>query len=359
MALLFGSEVSREALLERVGDVSQIARVKPYRLVEGFEDQLQAADVTNGSGLEFTVLPGRGMDIGAARYNGRPLAWRSAVGDRHAAFYEPQGDGWLRSFAGGLLVTCGLTWLGASGEDEGQPLGLHGRASSLPASSVHWGGAWIGDEYELTVRGMVREAVVFGENVRLTRTIRTRLGQPAFSIEDVVENMGHRRTPHMILYHINAGWPLLNASSRFHAPSAAVEPRDADAEPGVGDWMRMQPPSQNYKAQVFFHTMRPAEDGSVFVVLESGPASDVAPFGLYIRYNANELPCFTQWKMMDRGAYVLGMEPGNARVMGRDVERREGRLQHLEPGETRCYRLEIGMITDTHGWRTGSDPDRV
>jgi hypothetical protein len=50
--------------------------------------------------------------------------------------------------------------------------------------------------------------------------------------------------------------------------------------------------------------------------------------------------------MMDQGAYVVGMEPGNAWVMGRDVERREGWLQCLEPGETRRYHMEIGVITD-------------
>ena len=345
MSAFYGGK-SRKELLQYVGDISQVARVKPYRLTEGHEDQLAAVDVTTGSGLEFTVLPGRGMDLGSARYNGGSLAWRSATGDQHAAFYEPEGENWLRSFAGGLLVTCGLTWMGAPCEDEGRPLGLHGRAGHLPASAVQCDGRWEGDDYVLSVTGKVREAIVFGENVEMTRTIRANMGQNHFTIEDRVENLGYQRTPHMILYHINAGFPVLDENARFLAPSRVVRPRDADAEAGVADWSRMQAPTPGYKAQVFFHEMQLADDGQVTAALvnDGGGHGDVK--GLYVRYRPDELPCFTQWKMMDHGAYVVGMEPGNAHVMGRDVERSEGRLQYLEPGEVRSYHLEIGVVTD-------------
>ena len=47
---------------------------------------------------------------------------------------------------------------------------------------------------------------------------------------------------------------------------------------------------------------------------------------------------------MGEGTYVVGMEPGNALVLGRDVERESGRLQFLEPGERREYDLEIGVV---------------
>jgi hypothetical protein len=346
MPRLYGREVSRRELLEHVGDVSQIARVKPYRLVEGREDQLLAVDVTTGSGLEFTVLPGRGMDIGAARYNGRPLAWRSPNGDSHPAFYESEGDNWLRTFAGGLLVTCGFTWMGASCEDEGRALGLHGRASNLPAAGVSWRGAWEGEEYVLSVSGRIRESIVFGENVELTRTIRATLGESRIAIEDRVANLGHRRTPHMVLYHCNIGYPVLHEGARMLAPSTRVTPRDADAAAGLERWRRMEQPTPDFKAQVFFHEMKPDADGAVTAALVGRDDSDAGLKGVTVRYYPAELPCFTQWKMMDQGTYVLGLEPGNARVQGRDVERSEGRLQYLEPGEERRYRLEIGVMTD-------------
>jgi len=346
MATSDGHGIDKRALLQHVGDISQIARAKPYRLIEGFEDQLLAVDVTTGSGLEFTVLPGRGMDISGARYNGKSLAWRSPTGDQHPAYYEADGDNWLRSFGGGLMVTCGLTWLGASCVDEGRALGLHGRANHLPATNVHWSGEWSGEEYNLTVSGKMREAIVFGENVVLTRTIRAKMGENRLFIEDHVENLGFQRTPHMILYHINAGYPVLSESAQFVAPSVGVTPRDSDAEQGIEDWQQMQAPTPGFQAQVFFHEMQPEADGSVTAAVINDGHAEGSLMGVYVRYYPAELPRFTQWKMMDQGAYVLGMEPGNAWVMGRDVERQEGRLKYLEPGESRRYRLEIGVITE-------------
>lgn len=335
--------MSGKEQLKYVGDPSQLARIKPYRLIEGHEDGLFAVDVITGTGLEFTVLPGRGMDIGDARWNGRSLAWRSPTGDQHPAFYEPQGDGWLRSFAGGLLTTCGLTWMGASCEDEGRALGLHGRASHIPATSVQWENFWDGENQVIAVTGKIREALVFGENIELTRSIMT-LGDNRILIEDTIENLGYVTTPHMILYHCNIGYPVLDENAQFLAPSKKVIPRDADAEAGKDQWHTMQPPTLGYKAQVFFHEMEPDIDGSVTAsVVNSGNVAG-EPRGVFVRYFPAELPCFTQWKMMDYGTYVVGMEPGNAWVMGRDVERKEGRLQFLEPGEVREYHLEIGVI---------------
>src|SRR5579862_409557 len=127
MAYLYGRDYTRGELLERVGDISQVARAKPYRLAEGHEEGVLAVDVATGSGLEYTVLASRGLDISSAHYCGRSLAWRSATSDQHPAYFEAEERGWLRSFYGGLVLTCGLTWMGAHCTDEGRPLGLHGR----------------------------------------------------------------------------------------------------------------------------------------------------------------------------------------------------------------------------------------
>jgi len=41
---------------------------------------------------------------------------------------------------------------------------------------------------------------------------------------------------------------------------------------------------------------------------------------------------------------VVGMEPGNCLVAGRAVEREEGRLKFLEPGQRAEFHLEIGVL---------------
>ena len=322
MATLFRRAFTRSELLRRVGDVSQLARVKPYRLIEGHVDGTLALDVSTGSGLEFTILASRGMDISSARHNGRPLAWRSATSDQHPAFFEPEGRGWLRSFYGGLVLTCGITWMGAAGEDQGQPLGLHGRISHIPATNVAWSGRWEGDDYVLTVSGRMRESVVFGENVQLTRTIEARLGESRFTIHDEVENMGYERTPHMILYHVNIGFPAVDSHSRLIAPTVSATPRDSDAEEGKADFARMQSPTPGFRERVYFHDMRPDSDGKVTTAIVN-PEID-GGFGVYCAYRKEQLPYFTEWKMMGEGTYVVGMEPANALVLGRATEREAG-----------------------------------
>ena len=342
MARLFGRHFTREELLERVGDVSQIARLKPYRLVEGHEDGVLAVDVTTGSGLDFTVLPSRGMDISSASHNGRSLAWRSATSDQHPAFFEPGGLGWLRSFYGGLVITCGLTWMGAPCTDDGAALGLHGRASHLPATNVRWDGRWEGDDYILTVSGKIHEAIVFGENMQLTRTIEARMGESRILLRDEVENLGYQRTPHMILYHINLGFPVVNDNSRLVAPTITAAPRDSEAEDRKERFAQMQPPTSGFREKVYFHDMRPDSDGRVTTAIINQDLD--GGFGVYCTYRKDQLPYFTEWKMMGKGTYVVGMEPGNALVMGRAIERESGRLRFLEPGEKRTYELEIGVV---------------
>lgn len=351
MAKLYGKEYTKAELLARVGDISQIARIKPYRLIEGREDGVMALDITNGGGLSFTVIPSRGMDISAAHYNGRSLAWRSSVGDAHPAYFDHEGEngrGWLRSFPGGLVTTCGLSWAGATDVEDGQRYGLHGRISNLPAENVRWHGNWHGDDYVLSVYGEVRQTTVFGENLILRREIFTRLGSSSFVINDFVENCGFNSTPHMMLYHINIGFPAVNDNARLISPSRKVMPRDADAEGKIDRYAMMQAPEVGYRETVYFHDLVPDKDEYVQAAVVDDSTFSGDPnnpgFGVYCRYAAEKLPRFIEWKMMGAGTYVVGMEPANCSVMGRPEERNTGALQYIEPGEERHYDLEIGVL---------------
>lgn len=343
MPFLWGRSLTRAEVLSHVGDISQVAGARPCVLANGPEDGLRAIELYTGGGLEFTVVPGRGMDISATRVNGRSLAWRAAPTDFNAALYEPEELGWLRTFAGGMLVTAGLTYMGAPCVDQGVRLGLHGRVSHTPARNVACSGEWRGDEYIVSATGCVREAAVFGDRLSMTRTISIQAGKNRIFLHDVVENEGAETAPHMILYHMNAGWPLVDAGTRFVAPSAKVTPRDADAADGADTYNVMHDPTAGYREKVYFHTMTPGADGKVTAALVN-PILD-GGMALTVTYRPDELPCFTQWKMLGVGAYVVGMEPGNAHVLGRDQERAAGRLQFLEPGERREYHIEIAVLT--------------
>ena len=114
MIEVYGQKLLRSDLLKRVGDISQIAGFRRSTRTEGNENGVSAVDFYTGTGFFFTVLPDRGLDISFASYRGIPLCWRSSTGDVAPHFYETQGDGWLRSFYGGLLTTCGMVNVGSA-----------------------------------------------------------------------------------------------------------------------------------------------------------------------------------------------------------------------------------------------------
>ena len=344
MARLFGKEYSREELLKRVGGMSQLGSVKAVELVDGNERGVRAAEVKTGAGLNFTVLLDRGLDISAAEYCGQSLCWRSSTGDTHPAFYEPEGLSWLRSFYGGLLTTCGLTYFGSPNVDQGQALGLHGRASNIPAKNVSMNGKWDGDEYTIWVQGDVQETAVFQENLILHRKIWARLGEKRLFIDDEVENAGFNTTEHMMLYHINGGFPVVDEGSRIVAPFLKTEPRTEDAKAGLEKFFMFQGPTPGFRERVYYHDVATDVSGFVYSALINKGFDQGQGFGFYIKYKKAQLPVLIEWKMNGEGVYVVGMEPGTNTADGRALERKAGRLIFLEPGESRFYNLEIGVL---------------
>lgn len=344
MPNLFGQSYTREVLCQRIGAMEQVAGVRPCVLTDGRAAGARAADFWTGSGFEFTVLLDRALDISMARWQGRSLCWRSATGDVHPAYYEPEGLGWLRGFAGGLVTTCGLTQVGSPNTDNGEALGLHGRIANLPAENVHLDAEWDGDDYVLWASGKVRQARVFGENLLLHRKVFTRMGENRLWIHDTVENVGYQPTEHQLLYHVNIGFPVVEEGAELIAPSRAVTPRDAEAEKGKEEYARFHAPKPGYQEKVYYHQMHADADGRVPVALVNRDVNAGVGFGVYLVYERDQLPYLVEWKMLGQGTYVVGLEPSNCLVGGRASERAEGRLQFLEPGERRSYRLEIGVL---------------
>jgi len=339
MANLFDIPMKKKEILERVGDISQLCDARRRVYVDGKSGGVETIDVTTGAGLAFTVLPSRGLDISAASFRGEPIAWRSSVGDVSAAFFEPEGYGWLRSFFGGLLTTCGMTYSSHPCEDDGERLGLHGRISNVPAEDVGIVKTWDGDDYRITVSGTVREPAVFAHTLILTRSITTGLGSTKLLIGDSVENIGFTKSPLMMLYHVNIGWPIVSEHTRLISPTVSVKPADNEARREIDLWSTFIAPQDGYKERVYFHEMAEDADGMVTVAL----VNDHTERGVYLSFSKKEFPHFVQWKMMSKGEYVVGIEPGN--ITGHRAHmRKEGTLEFLEPGARRCFNLEIGVL---------------
>ncbi len=76
MPTLFGQSYSKRQLLDLVGDMSQVAHARKAELVEGNERGADLIEVFNASGLAFSILPGRALDIASAHYKGMSLCFR-------------------------------------------------------------------------------------------------------------------------------------------------------------------------------------------------------------------------------------------------------------------------------------------
>lgn len=342
MAMLFGRSLTRRELEAYTGNLAQVGGIRPIELASGRERGVRGFDIVTGSGLEVTALADRALDLSRATFRGRSLTFLSPFGQVHPAYYESRGAGWLQSFSGGLVTTCGLRSVGSPSVDAGEEFGLHGRIANLPMEELgHWS-EWVGDEYWMYVKGAVTEGAFFGSSLRLTRQLSARLGGNSIVIEDTVENIGGEPTPHMMLYHCNLGFPLLDADARLMINSRRVTPRDEAAANGLMSYQEFQPPTPGYAEQVFYHEMVADNAGDVCVALVN-PHLD-GGLGVFLKYHKKSLPHFVQWKQMGFGTYALGLEPANCYVEGRAAEREAGRLQVLQPGETRTYRLEVGVL---------------
>ena len=344
MPKLYGRDYTRQELARYTGLMEQVAGVRLVDLADGWGRGVRAALLYTGAGLTATILVDRGLDIYDATYNGAALAWVSPTGPKHPAYFEPEGLNWLRGFYGGLVVTCGMSSAGAPCTDQGEALGLHGRFSNSPASNINYGGYWQGDDYIVFIEGNVREARVFNENILMHRRIEAHAGGKSITIRDAVSNEGFQSVPHMLLYHMNIGFPVVDNGSRLLTPARSVTPRDDIARSGIKDYDRFTVPVSGYKEQVFYHDMQADAAGYVTATLVNPGFSGGQGLGVYARYRQQELPRFIEWKMTGEDVYCVGMEPANCLVEGRDKDRERGILQYLAPGQTCNYHIEVGVV---------------
>ena len=332
--------VNKREMLRYVGDVSQLFGIKEYVLVDGKAKGVRAFDVKNGSGLEFTILADRCLDIAGLSFNGINCSYITKAGIVAPEYYDDNGIGFLRSYLAGFLTTCGLRNVGSPCEENGEYFPLHGRMGNTPAEQVNASTEWIDDVPTLTISGQMREARLFGENLVLSRKIISKYGENKIILKNSIENLGFKREELNLLFHFNMGYPLLDADSILVTPTAKLIPRDQEAINGAALSGECQSPTPDYAEQVFYHDLNSDQDGNTSVAL----INKRLEIGVVLNYSKNELFNFAQWKQMGEGDYVMGMEPCNCFVGGRIDPRNADVKEYLEPGEIRNIGLTIELL---------------
>lgn len=321
-----------------LGHEGQLAYVEEHRLVGGKGDGMRLLEVNNGKGLACTVAADRCADLYRVSFMGRNMGFFSPAGYVAPAYYESDGVNWLKSFTAGFLTTCGLTAVGSPCVDEGEELPLHGTIGNTPAEHI-----WYHREKDaLVIEADIRDARMFSRKLMLHRKLEFSTTENKLTLTDTVENHGDDTSPLMILYHMNMGYPLLSEQSEVVIPSAQVTPRNDHAAKDLDTCLKMLKPTPNFEEQCYFHAFEKHGQAKIF--------NPEIGLGLSIDFEADNLNSFCEWKMMGKHDYVLGLEPGNCLPDGRDVMRKEGKLEFLAPGASRTFSFTVTFFDDKEKW---------
>lgn len=333
--------------MDKISNVSQVGGIETSILDGGLGRGTRIAWINTGTGLRYKVVIDRAMDIADAFYNAHSLAWKSHMGVTSPARFSDSGMQWLRNFGGGLMTTCGLTHVGSPENDSTGSRGLHGLVSNTPAEiiSIVQPDPAAG-KMAMSITGLIRETQVFGPVLELRRTISGTLGKAKITICDEVVNRGNTPCPHMLLYHINFGWPLADKGTKLL---------------WEGDWTSPTPnsPAKIFKDTIDFKTcpdVLAAHSGTgedvAFIDIQAneqgeshcGIYNENLNLGVSLTFQKKQLPWLINWQHWGKNEYVTALEPATNPPIGQSKAREDNTLMMLEPEEKRTYNLEISVF---------------
>lgn len=336
---------------DKISNYHQLGGIETSVLDNGPSRGVRIAWVDTGSGLRYKVVLDRAMDIGEAFFNAYSLAWISRNGIKPPRGSASIGMEWLKTFGGGLLATCGLSHTGGPESDKYGIRGLHGEISNQPAEIISVTQPDpVNNNLLMQIKGIIREANIFGPNLVLKRTVSSTLGEAKIIIHDEITNHGNEPAPHMMLYHCNFGWPLIDSGTSIL---------------WKGDWRS----GDRELDKMIFHTggnyktcPEPLHEhngkGEAIAFIDTLPDYDnVCTCGFWnstlnlafsIKFRKDQLPWLINWQHWGKGEYVTGLEPATNPPIGQSGARKEGSLNIIEPGDSRVYDLEMEVISESN-----------
>lgn len=333
----------------KISNPRQLGGIETSVIDNGPAKGIRIAWISTGTGLRYKLVIDRAMDIADAFYNEHSLTWLSDTGIRFPDPSSDRGMDWLRTFGGGLLVTCGLTHVGGPEKDEYGERGLHGPISNQCAEliSVVQPDPLEGN-MEMSISGIIKQSKPFGPSLELKRTISGTLGKSVIVIHDELVNKGNTQSPHMLLYHCNFGWPLADKGTDIiwngNWESPGEDKEDKIFRKG-NNFRKCPAPLKAHNGtgeEVAFIDIKPNKEGVCICGLNN-TRLDIA---VVLRFRKDQLPWLTNWQHWGEGEYVTGLEPGTNPPIGQAKARQENTLTYLAPGEKRVYDLEIEVLSN-------------
>lgn len=334
---------------DKISNSHQLGGIETSVLDSGAGKGVRIAWVDTGSGLRFKVVLDRSMDIADAFYNQYSLVWISHKGITPPDPSATTGAAWLDGFGGGLLTTCGLAHIGGPEKDDYGERGLHDRISHIPATieSIIQPDIRNGN-HRMSITGRMLQSSVFGPHLELKRTISAQLGITKISIADEVTNLGNEPVPHMLLYHFNFGWPLIDEGTKiiwegqWKSRGSKLDNLIFNAVSDIKTCKASIDEHNGNGESVAFIDIDPDSCG----MCECAVYNPKIPLRVKLRFKKEQLPWLTNWQHWGKNEYVMALEPGTNPPVGQSTARKNNDLIFIRPGETKVYETELEVFTE-------------
>lgn len=314
----------------------------------GKQEGSKVLTIASKNGLTIALSPTRGMDLLHVNGHGVRLGWDSPVDEvvnpANINLESRNGLGWLEGF-NEMMVRCGFEWTGHPVTKDGVLYTLHGKAGNTPASKVE---VIVDDKapHEIRIRGLLKETTFKKAKLETWTELRYVPGSDSFTVHDVLTN--HADYPHdyQIIYHSNFGTPILEKDARFIAPLKSVSPFNDYAKKGLSDWNVYGAPTKDFDEMVFNLTPKADENGKTLAAVINSKGDK----GAAIEFDIQQLPLLTMWKNTDtlKQGYVTGIEPGTNYAYPVTIEKEQGRVKQLAPGQSTEFTLTYSLLKDAN-----------
>ena len=319
-------------LLKKLGNIDQLAGIRETKLLRGRGEDIQLAEFYNATGLRFSVVPDRCMDLWDLSYKGINFSFQSKNGLTSPQAYTPADGEFAEQWPGGMLVTCGLDNVGGHAV-EGGVFPTHGRISHVPAKNFGTQTYWDGERYVLRATGEVHQTKMYSRHLSIRRTIETALDEKVIKFHEVITNFEAEDEPYQMLYHFNFGYPLLQADSCVRFSKADLSAMNDISN----DSVHMMDPVDGRGEEMYFYTNLGERACGVIY-------NEALELGAYIAFDTKNLPNCLEWKNMKSHDYVLALEPSNTFALNRDDARKAGKIAVLPAYSSVENHLELGIL---------------
>lgn len=336
--------MEQNKLHEVSAGIGTFAGARLVTLEDGRERGVRVIEMRSGGGLDFDVAVDRSGDIGRLACDGQVVSWHSAAGLSSPWLMQHDGDdgqGFLRGF-GGFLNTCGLDHIRQPESERHEHTNqenlaaatfpLHGKGTFQPATIRGHGLVDDTDQPFVFCEIEFVQGMSFASALRLRRRIEVPVGSQTCTIRDVVRNVGTNPATHMLLYHINLGFPLVAAGTRVAVGDDPCVWQSEKHDP-TAPFPHPENQARNM-ISVFKH------ENDVAKVHVKSPHKGL---GVEIEYPSEQLPYCQLLRMTAPGIYGIGVEPCTTGSRSRHEAREDGEMIILEPGEERQYRLGLNF----------------